>query len=87
MKAQRKVRQHNGRIEVGPGLQYLADLRETVARAWRSACAHDGIDPSNTFVIFSEDNPFAPFVDEAVAQYEAARAEYQAGGYVGLRIV
>jgi hypothetical protein len=32
--------------------------RKVVKRLWRKACQHEGIDPKEKFVVFSNDNPF-----------------------------
>lgn len=39
-------------------------------RLWRRACEHDGIDPKESFVAFSDNNPF-------VREYEAAFREFR----------
>lgn len=38
--------------------QYLT-RKEVYTRLWADACRHDGLDPTNKVVIFSDDNPFA----------------------------
>ena len=77
---------HSGRIEVTPALKTLDSIRFTVRSVWMSACRHDGIDPSESFVEFSNDNPFVPYYEKALTTYNKTMAEYQAGGYVGLTI-
>lgn len=54
--------------------------------AWKSACEFDGIPPNSKFVSFSEDNPFAPYLNKATEEYFAHKREIEAGGYVGLEI-
>ena len=58
----------------------------TYLRVWESACVHDGIDPASPCVVFSEGNPFAPYVERAFAQWQEARAGSRAVGYTGLEI-
>jgi hypothetical protein len=83
MKTQTK---HSGRIEVKPALKHINDIRATIHSAWVSACKHDNVDPSESFVEFSKDNPFVPFYEKALAEYNKAITEFQAGGYVGLTL-
>lgn len=33
--------------------------RYNLKQLWTKACEHDGIEPSNTFVVFSKANPWA----------------------------
>ena len=77
---------HSGRIEVKPALKVLAGLQATYKAAWVSACKHDNIEPTASFVVFSDDNPFVPFYEKGLSEYQKAVAEYQAGGYIGLSI-
>lgn len=67
-------------------LKTIATWRNTVAVCWRRACEEDGIDPTAQFVVFSEDNKFAAFYNNAVQQWHQAQEEYRTGGYVGLII-
>jgi hypothetical protein len=69
------------------GQQYIADLAATAYVLWRKACEEEGIPPDSIFVAFSDNNQYAKFYDIALRTYLAAKAEYAAGGYVGLRIV
>lgn len=68
------------------GRKYIAQGRATVAQLWRKACDHDGIPYDSQFVVFSENNPWAPWYNKAMAQYLEACRQYEAGGYVGLSI-
>ena len=68
------------------GQKHILALQAIMRDLWRKACEHDGIDPSSAFVARSDDNPFWPFHDRAVKQYHEAISQYQAGGYIGLRI-
>jgi hypothetical protein len=77
---------HSGRIEVKPALKVLAGLQATYKAAWVSACKHDDIDPSSSFVSFSDDNPFVPFYEKALTEFQKTMQEYQAGGYIGLSL-
>ena len=76
--------QHSGRIERTPALRYLAGLKATVSQLWENACEHDGVSPEELFVVFSEDNPYMVFHNNAMVRYTEAMQQYQAGGYVGL---
>jgi hypothetical protein len=69
------------------GRKFLAGMAATVKACWARACEADGIPVDSVFVVWSEGNKFAPFYDRAMAQYLAACCEYEAGGYVGLRLV
>ena len=73
------------RMNMG-GQAYIAGLANTAKALWVKACEHDGIPPDSSFVVFSDDNPWVPLRDKAMRGYWAAKREYQAGGYVGLRI-
>ena len=75
-----------GRIDPKLAHKTLQTHRNTIKAVWTKACEHDGIDPAASFIVFSEDNPFAKFVDAAQKNYQAALAEHQAGGYIGLTI-
>lgn len=77
---------HSGRIEVKQGQQAVAAAAVAYRSAWRSACEHDGIDPSVRFVVFSPDNPYVRFIGPALSRYRETKAAYQAGGYVGLKM-
>lgn len=77
---------HSGRIEPVRGKQYLADLRWNWQAIYARACKHDGIMPGARCAVFSNDNPFVPFLDRAASEFFQAVREYQAGGYIGLRL-
>jgi len=82
----RTTTKHSGRIEVRPGLKAIQGMKNTWAAAYKSACKHDGIPEDSKFSVFSDDNPFVPFVDKAFQEMCAMMTEYKAGGYVGLTI-
>ena len=75
---QQKINRH--------GQEYIASLEDAVRQLWAKCCEAEGIPADSKFVIFSDDNKFKPFYDQAVRQLQQARAEYAAGGYVGLTI-
>ena len=68
------------------GLKYIAGLENTVRALWASACKFEGIPVDAKFVVFSDGNKFAKFLDNAQTQFLEAREQYRAGGYVGLRV-
>lgn len=37
------------------------------SRLWRLACLYDGVNPDASFVVFSDENPFAAAYDELMA--------------------
>jgi hypothetical protein len=80
------TKRHSGRIEVKPGLQAIAGMKETWRKAYQAACKYDGMPEDTKFAAFSEGNPYVQFVDRAYTEYCSMIAEYQAGGYVGLRM-
>jgi len=75
-----------GRIDPKLAKKTLQTHANTVRAVWAKACEHDGIDPAASFVVFSDDNPFAQFVNIAQRNYQTDLAEYQAGGYIGLKL-
>ena len=68
------------------GQQYIASLEATARQLWVKACEFDGIPADSKFVVFSKENKFARFHNTAMCHLVEARAEYAAGGYVGLQI-
>ena len=80
------ITKHSGRIEVKPALRIIEGVRQAWLSAYKSACRHDGISEDSKFTIFSNDNPFVPFVDRAYEQYCEMKKQYNAGGYIGLTI-
>jgi hypothetical protein len=68
------------------GRKYLARLRATVKACWARSCEADGIPVDSSLVVWSDGNKFAPFYERAMTQYLDACREYEAGGYVGVRI-
>ena len=76
-----------GRIDPKHAAKHLAAMAGTVRQLWKQACQHDGIDPSASFVVFSDGNPYRGFYNSAVEELMRDSADYQAGGYVGMTIV
>ncbi len=68
------------------GLKYIEGLRATVKQLWIKCCEADNVDPGSKFVVFSDDNQFTPFYNNALKQLWEAEGNYKAGGYVGLRM-
>ena len=68
------------------GLKYIAGLENTVRALWQKACEFDGIQFEAKFVVFSDGNKFAGFLNNAQLQLIEAREQYRAGGYVGLSV-
>ena len=68
------------------GRKYIARMAATVKACWAAACKADDIPVDSTFVVWSDGNKYAPFYERAMTQYLEACAEYEAGGYVGVRI-
>jgi len=77
---------HSGRIEADAGATVVANAKAAWRSAWEAACSHDNIDPSEKFVVFSDDNPFVPYIGKAFDEFVRFRDEYLAGGYVGLEL-
>ena len=69
------------------GFDHIADVRQAIRQLWVKMCEHDGIDPNASFVLFSDDNPYTPFYNNAMKELQEAKAAHvPGGGYVGLRI-
>jgi len=68
------------------GQEYIASLQAVVRELFIKCCEVDGIPPDSKFVVFSDDNKYLPFYNNAVIQLMEAREQYAAGGYVGLTI-
>ncbi len=68
------------------GLDYIADLRAVVKQLYDKCCEEDKIPLGSKFCVFSEDNKYLPFYNNAINQLWEAEAQYKAGGYVGLKI-
>lgn len=80
---------HSGRIERHRPTSPNDPINQALfawRQAFRAACRHDGMPEDTRFAVFSDDNPFARFVDAAARELIARRAEYAAGGYVGLEM-
>ena len=69
------------------GQQYITHLAHAVSDLWRKCCEYDGIEPGSAFVVFSKENPYQGFYNQAVKQFIQAKVDYACGGYVGLKIV
>lgn len=67
-------------------VEYISGWRSTAAALWEKCCSYDEVGLAGKFVIFSDDNPYVVFYNNAMRQYLEARMEFAAGGYVGLRI-
>lgn len=52
------------------------NLMERTRAAWVDACKHDGVDPENKFVVFSDDNPFGPAYD-SLSRELVKRLQYE----------
>lgn len=68
------------------GQKYIVGLRQAVHGLWVKMCEEDKIPPDSEFVVFSDDNKFMPFYNQALTQLGEAEEQYRAGGYVGLKI-
>jgi hypothetical protein len=68
------------------GERYIQGLRHVAGQLWRKACDFDGIATDSRFVVFSKENKFAAFYNQAMLRLSEARQEFADGGYVGLRI-
>jgi len=68
------------------GQEHIASLQATVHQLWAKCCEAEGIPADSKFVVFSDDNKFKPFYDQALKQLWHAHVDYAAGGYVGLTI-
>ncbi len=68
------------------GQEYIEAGVNTVRQLWAKCCEHDGIEPSAKFVVWSDDNPYVKFYNQAYRQLQEARQQYADGGYVGLSL-
>jgi len=68
------------------GQGYLEGLRQTVRELWQKCGEQDGIPPEAKLVVFSDDNRYLPFYNQAQRMLNEAERESTAGGYVGLKI-
>ena len=66
------------------GQQHIVNLAHAARDLWKKACEVEGVPDDSKFVVFSPTNQYADFYNLAMGQLHAARAEYAAGGYVGL---
>lgn len=60
--------------------------QNTRRACWRHACRYDGIEESEAFALFSEGNPFVPFLATVNRQLAEAVAALFHFGYGGLTI-
>lgn len=67
---------------------HLQGWLATATHVWEKVCAFDGISSPTLvqFAIFSSGNPWVPFYNYALVQYQQTYLEASAGGYVGLSI-
>lgn len=75
-----------GRTDHRINNKVIQDWANTYQAAWKSACEHDDIDPVGRFVVFSNDNPYAQFIDKAREEYYRAIQDSINFGYVGLTL-
>lgn len=68
------------------GQRHIQGLQCAVKQLWMKMCEHDDIEAGSKFVVFSNDNPYQQFYDNALTQLREARQQYTDGGYVGLKI-
>ena len=68
------------------GLDYIAGLQAAVGQLYDKCCEEDQIPLGSKFCVFSDDNKYLPFYNNALTQLWEAEAQYKAGGYVGLQI-
>lgn len=64
----------------------IEGLHNTRRACWRHACRHDGIEETEAFALFSEGNPFVPFLAVVNRQLREAVAALFHFGYGGLTI-
>lgn len=67
-------------------LQFLEDLSSACKSAYAAACKHDGIPLDTKFAVFSENNPFVPFINGGMTEYMQAKQDYFNLGYCGMTI-
>ena len=67
----------------------IAGWRNTVKSIWNTMCEADGIPVNSKFVVFSDETnaKYQKYYNTAMDELRRAIAEYQAGGYVGLRVI
>jgi len=64
----------------------VEDMLVAASSAFRAACRHDDIPEDTTFAVFSDENPFVPFLERALVEYRKMAANVAVHGYEGLRI-
>ena len=71
------------------GQQTIVGLQRTVKSIWNTMCEADDMPIDSKFVVFSEETnaKYQAYYNKGLDELHRAIAEYQAGGYVGLRIV
>ena len=71
------------------GQQTIVDWKQTVESIWNTMCEADGIPVDSKFVVFGDETntKYEFFYNKAISELRQNIVEYQAGGYVGLRIV
>lgn len=71
---------------VRQGERSILGLAVTYRRCWEDSCRHDGLDPHCVLAIFSDGNPYTPYLRRLYQQYQEALAAFAVWGYVGQRI-
>jgi len=64
----------------------MDDILAVASSAYRAACKHDEMPEDTVFAVFSDDNPFMPYIGRALDQYREMASNVAAHGYEGLRI-
>lgn len=81
----RKV-EYNAAADRREGRKHIASRASTVRACWEQCCRYDDMDPESKFVVFSKSNPYTKFYDIATRELTEAVQQFNAGGYVGLKI-
>lgn len=71
---------------VRQGEHYILDLAATYRKCWEAARRYDGLNSHCVFAIFSDANPYTPYLERLCQQYQEAVAAFEVWGYVGQRI-
>ena len=67
-------------------IRAVHDMLLTAREVYGSALRHDGLPADTRFAVFSDDNPFVPFYERAMGQYQEMAQACAAHGYVGLSL-
>ena len=57
--------------------QIILTRKTRVRLAWHKACAYDKVDPSSSFVVFSDNNPHEKIYNQEVADYLQACKDFE----------